>query len=201
MHKRTPVIGLLLAATFLSAGDKPRFNSAGELFFPDGYRDWVFLSSGLGMTYGPNAGRAMESPRFTNVFVDPASHRKFKQTGRWPEGSTFILEIRQSSSEGSINKGGYFQSKVAAIEVEVKDSRRYPSGWAYFDFAGGDTPLKKTVAPLGAKASCPVCHSTNGAVENTFVQFYPGLVEVARAKGTLKPGFADAAAMTAGHQK
>ena len=189
---RTLITALVLAVMVVTAADKPRYNNAGELLFPAGYREWVFLSSGLGMTYGPNAQRANDDPRFTNVFVDPVSHRKFMQTGHWPEGTMFVLEIRHSSSAGSINKGGHFQSKVAAIEVEVKDTRRFPGGWAYFDFAGGDGPPKATVAALGPKATCPACHSTNGAVESTFVQFYPGLMDVARSKGTLKPEFAAA---------
>jgi hypothetical protein len=37
-------------------------------------------------------------------------------------------------------------------------------------------------------ASCVQCHSEHGAVERTFVQFYPHLLDVAREKGTLKPG-------------
>jgi hypothetical protein len=38
-------------------------------------------------------------------------------------------------------------------------------------------------------ASCVQCHSEHGAVERTFVQFYPHLLEVAREKGTLKSGY------------
>jgi hypothetical protein len=33
------------------------------------------------------------------------------------------------------------------------------------------------------------CHTQHTAVERTFVQFYPTLLEVARRKGTLKPAF------------
>jgi Cytochrome P460 len=190
MLLRTLITALVLMTALAPAADKPRFNAAGELLFPANYREWVFLSSGLGMTYGPNARRATDDPRFTNVFVDPVAYRKFTQTGHWPEGTMFVLEIRHSSSEGSINKGGHFQSKIAAIEVEVKDTRRFPSGWAYFDFEGGNGAPKAAVAALGPKATCPACHSTNGAVESTFVQFYPSLIDVARAKGTLKPQFA-----------
>ena len=40
--------------------------------------------------------------------------------------------------------------------------------------------------PLPAAAGCFACHSKNAAVENTFVQFYPTLIPVAKAKGTLK---------------
>jgi hypothetical protein len=37
---------------------EPRFTSDGQLLNPRNYRDWVFLSSGLGMTYGPLSGAA-----------------------------------------------------------------------------------------------------------------------------------------------
>ena len=30
------------------------------------------------------------------------------------------------------------------------------------------------------------CHATNGGVDNTLVQFYPTLIDVARRKGTLR---------------
>ena len=39
------------------------------------------------------------------------------------------------------------------------------------------------------RASCYACHATHTAVENTFVQFYPTLFEVAREKGTIKPTY------------
>ena len=35
---------------------------------------------------------------------------------------------------------------------------------------------------------CTQCHTKNGGVEDTFVQFYPTLLPIARAKGTLRPG-------------
>jgi len=39
----------------------------------------------------------------------------------------FVLEIRRARTEGSINKGGNFQGEVAATEVEVKDTARFPT--------------------------------------------------------------------------
>ena len=38
--------------------------------------------------------------------------------------------------------------------------------------------------PVPATADCYTCHGTNTAVEHTFVQFYPTLLEVAKQKGT-----------------
>ncbi len=111
------------------------------------------------------------------------------ETGAWPDGSVFVLEFRASASEGSINKAGRFQTNLVFLEAEVKDSR-FPDGWAFYRFGPGND-LAKVAEPLAdaAVAPCVECHSQHAAVERTFVQFYPTLLEIARSKGTLKPGF------------
>jgi hypothetical protein len=43
-------------------------------------------------------------------------------------------------------------------------------------------------------ATCYTCHPTKGAVDNTFVQFYPTLLPIAKQKGTLNPAYVAAAA-------
>src|SRR5207237_160200 len=96
-----------------------------------------------------------------------------------------MLEVRASSSEASINKSGFFQTNRTGLEAHVKDAR-LPGGWAFYNF--GDQDI---AAPLAADAvkGCVECHAKNGAVDNTFVQFYPRLLEAARQHGTLNPGF------------
>jgi hypothetical protein len=143
------------------------------------------------MTYdgerGTQAG-APENPRFTHTFVNPAAYDHFMRTGTWPDGTVFMLEFRASQSEGSINRAGRFATQLTFLEAEVKDSR-FPDGWAFYAFGPGNA-LARVAQPLAGAAvvPCVECHSENGAVERTFVQFYPHLLEVARAKGTLKPG-------------
>jgi Cytochrome P460 len=167
--------------------DAPRYVNGSNLVRPPDYREWVFLSSGLGMTYGPTA-RSDRPPAFDNVFVNPTSYREFMKTGRWPDKTTFVLEVRASTSEESINKAGRFQSQLVNLEAEVKDSR-FPDGWAFFMFGGGQNPLRDSAEPLKADAECVECHTKNTAVERTFVQFYPTLLDVARRMKTVKPGF------------
>jgi hypothetical protein len=166
--------------------DGPRYNGS-ELLKPEDYRSWMFLSSGLGMAYGPDAGQG-RPPLFTNVFVNPSAYRAFLLTGRWPDRTMFVLEIRRARTEGSINKGGNFQGEIVGIEAEVKDSR-FPGDWAFFGFGPGGRNVSS--APLPAEASCYACHKANAAVENTFVQFYPELMEVATRMGTVNPGYRD----------
>ena len=169
--------------------DGPRYTAAGELIRPDDFREWIFVSSGLGMTYSQPAGAA-RTPNFTNVYVNRPAYRVFMSTGQWPDKTMFILEVRRSRSEGSIVKGGHYQSDLAVIEASVKDEARYPGKWAYFDFG---REMKAQVAALPKTERCYACHADEGAVDNTFVQFYPTLFDVARKMGTLKPGFGNAA--------
>ena len=180
---------MFLAATVVRGAQAvdagPRYAGM-NLLRPVDYRDWVFVSSGLGMEYEGEKGSGA-NPRFGNVFVNPSSYRSFMKTGRWPDRTIFVLEFRASRTEGSINKGGRFQGDLVVLEAEVKDAR-YPDGWAFFNFSR-DGKLQDVAEPLPERAGCVECHTKNTAVERTFVQFYPTLMEVARKMGTVKPGF------------
>lgn len=177
---------LLASGVAALAADAPRYTQSGDLLRPENYREWIYLSSGLGMTYGP-AAQLSPNPSFDNVFVAPEAYRSFLQTGKWPDKTMFVLEIRRSESLGSINNGGHYQTGVRAVEVAVKDEQRFPDQWGYFGFEVSNGELAPAGKLFGKNAGCNACHSANGAVEHTFVQFYPTLLEIARAKGTLKP--------------
>ena len=167
--------------------DGPRYDGM-RLVRPTDYREWPFLGSGLGLTYN-DAAAANAAPPFTNVFVNPSSYRSFMETGAWPNQTVFVLEGRRSETNAAPNVGGRFQGEMIGLEAEVKDSR-FPDGWAFFNF--GQAPaLNTAAAPLAGDAVrvCVECHTQHTAVERTFVQFYPTLLEVARRKGTVKPAF------------
>jgi hypothetical protein len=177
------------ALVFISAlfgADKAQFTKAGEFVRPVNYREWIFLSSGLGMTYGPNAPAPGAPLRFDNVYANPTSYREFVRSGKWPDGTVLILEIRESESKGSINQHGRYQTTVSAIEAHVKDSRRISTnnGWAFYNLDPRES--RPAVKPIAQGNRCEQCHSTNGAVDSTFVQFYPDLIPVAIKHGTYK---------------
>jgi hypothetical protein len=179
----------LCVIVFMGASKPPapfEYAPNGQLKFPADYRQWVFLSSGVGMTYGPlAAARRTGPPMFDNVFVNPDAYKAFLTTGRWPDKSMFILEVRTSESHASINKDGHFQTDVMGIEAEVKDKSAKSGEWSFYAF--GDS--KNPAGPIGRNASCYACHGTNTAVENTFVQFYPVLYDVAQRMGTFNSNF------------
>ena len=73
-----------------------QFGADGKLAPPVDYRHWTFLTSGLGMTYGPLAAAPNSAPNFDSVFVDPRSYDQFVATGTWREGAIFAVEVRAS---------------------------------------------------------------------------------------------------------
>src|SRR5271167_98946 len=132
------IIPLLLAAVWTLSAQDPPYTADGGMRIPKDYREWVFLSSGLAMTYGPTGQtNAQGNPRFDNVFVSPAAYKSFLKTGTWPDKTILVLEIRDSDSHVSINAGGRVQTGLAAIEVHVKDNAR--GGWAFFAFGKSET--------------------------------------------------------------
>jgi len=126
----------------------------------------------------------MDHSMFDNVFASPQAYQDFVKNGTWPEGTQLVLESRGAREKGSINRTGKFQSeKLMGVEVHVKDTKRFPGGWAFFDFEGSEPAVQ---IPTGA--DCYSCHREHGAVDTTFVQFYPTLLEIARRHGTVKNG-------------
>jgi hypothetical protein len=163
----------------------PDFTADGKLVRPEGYRKWVFLSSGYGMSYSQKASDDQDHLMFTNVFVPPADYDYFLEHGTWPGKTMFVLEEYGSQSKGSINTRGHFQTELMGLDVEVKDASRFSDQWAYFGF---DTTQKSSSAMSPSKNDCWKCHDQNAAVEHSFVQFYPALLSIAKEKKTIKEG-------------
>jgi hypothetical protein len=95
-----PFAAVLIMAAQTTSSDAPQFTPDGQLVLPKDYREWVYLSSGLGMTYGPAAQADQGNPMFDNVFVAPKAYRAFVESGRWPDKTMFILEVRRSIRKG-----------------------------------------------------------------------------------------------------
>jgi hypothetical protein len=161
----------------------PEFTSGGELKFPRGYREWVYLTSGFDMSYNP-AMQMGDQHTFDNVFVNPDAYKVFARTGTWPDKTILVLETRGGQTKGSINRAGHYQGAATGVEVHVRDEARFPGKWAFFPF-NGETPAKA----IPTSADCYSCHAQHGAVDTTFVQFYPTLLPIAKEKRTLSPSY------------
>ena len=157
------------------------YESDGRLAFPAHYREWIYLSSGIDMSYSKGVA---STHSFDNVFVAPTAYREFLRTGGWPDGTQLVLESRAAAEKGSINQHGKFQTGAPlGVQVHVKDTKRFKGGWAFFSFENA-----QPAAMISMTEDCYDCHQAHGAVDTTFVQFYPTLLPVATQQRTLKPG-------------
>ena len=161
-------------------------NSATDtMAVPSDYRDWVFLTSSLDLNYstaaepGPNQMHMLD-----NVFVNPEAYKAFLKAGIWPDRTVLVKENRNAESAGTLSKSGRFQTGVMNLEIHVKNAR-YPGGWAFFVSSDG----KAAGRLMPQTANCYSCHQDHAAADTTFVQFYPTLLPIAEAKGTLSAGY------------
>jgi hypothetical protein len=166
-----------------ATGTSPEYTSDAQLKLPENYRQWVYLTSGFDMSYSP--GAAMQDHHmFDNVFVNPESYKAFVKTGKWPDKTMLVLEVRGAEGRGSINQKGNYQGTLMGLEVHIKDKARFPGNWAFFGFDYG-----KTAKMTPTSEACYSCHAAHGAVDTTFVQFYPTLLPIAKSKGTLAAAY------------
>lgn len=164
---------LLLSFLFVGASFAQKYTAAGELVMPSDYREWPFLSSGVGMDYGKEVAA---HPIFDNVFVNPDAYRAFLKTGAWPDKTIMVKENR-ASDDDPLSKGGKFQTKVVSREIHIKDASH--GGWVFYIFQ-----QEFKAKPFEKQEACTGCHNKNAATEGTFVQYYPTLVEAAKQHGT-----------------
>jgi hypothetical protein len=190
---KTVIVGVVmlisLAAlnqTASAPASDPQYTSDGKMKLPENYREWIYLSTGIDMSYSPAAQAAgADHHMFDNVFVNPSSYKAFKETGTWPDKTILVLEVRGAQSKGSINQRGNYQTdNMMGLEVHVKDEAKFSGKWAFFGF--DDSKLGNMVP---TSAQCYSCHADHAAVDTTFVQFYPTLLPIAKTKGTLSAGY------------
>jgi len=169
---KTLTLALILAGSAMAQ----QYNAQGEIVLPPDYREWIYLSTGLGMNYSETPSA---HPNFDNVFVNPEAYRVFLKTGAWPDKTMMIIEAR-ASDDDPLSKGGKFQNKITAWELHVKDASH--GGWAFYAIQ----PTAKSGKAFPKTAACFICHQKNGAVDTTFVQYYPTLIDAAVKAGTFK---------------
>jgi hypothetical protein len=170
------------ANTVSNAG--PEYTADAQLKLPENYREWVFLSTDYHPISDPLKMQKMGHDVFNNIFVNPEAYKAFVQTGTWPDKTMLVFEGRRAESVSMNNQSGDVQGSIEGLAVHVKDEARFPGKWAFFGFHGD-----KTAKMIPVTASCYSCHAARGAVDTTFVQFYPTLLPIATSKDTLSAAY------------
>jgi hypothetical protein len=152
------------------------FNLSGEMNFPAGYREWVFV----GAVVTPNElnnGKAA-FPEFHNVYIDPASFAEYKKTGVFRNGTVLVKELVSVGSKQGASGSGFFPGEFLGVVVAVRDTKQFakePGNWGYINFTPNlGQPSNKNAAAQPTTA-CNACHQAKAKQDFVFTQYYPVL--------------------------
>lgn len=175
---------------------QPAYDDAGALIRPEGYREWIYVGSSLGLSYSRPNPEQVGPGIFHHIYIQPEAYKHYAATGTFPEKTMLVMENYTAGNkedntakdltkdkEEFENLNGHFEDRRTGVEVALKDSAQFEDGWAYFNFSTR-AGLLAAAKPF-PKAACWDCHNAHAAVDNVFVQFYPILRE-ARTTGESK---------------
>src|SRR5260370_40744682 len=74
--------------------NSPVYTSDGNLKFPIQYREWVYVTSGIDMSYSANA--SIDRSMFDNVFVNAEAYKAFVRTVNWPDTTRLYPAVRNA---------------------------------------------------------------------------------------------------------
>ena len=122
--------------------------AAESIQFPENFRRWVHVGTGVIMPGGPIPE---QEQGMHHVFANPKAVDGYS-SGAFADGSTIVYELRQSLQKDGV----IFEGDRRRVDVMVKDSR-LPStgGWRFERFWGNDQ-AKDVVSDSGK--ACFECH-------------------------------------------
>jgi len=184
------VIALFLIPVIaLGAGEKqatfsPYVDSKGNITVPADFRArWIHLGTWAVTSKAPIPGAGSEQtspgPGFHEVYTQPESMKTYKKTGKWPDGTVIIMEVRSIKWDDLPTGHVMYADENSGWFVMVKDSKgrfknkpNWGDGWGWALFKAADP--KKNIS-TNYKNDCMGCHEVAKDSDWVFVHGYPTL--------------------------
>ena len=163
----------------------PRY-AGDSLIRPDGFERWVLAGASVGLGYGEPGGADLAGGPglFHNVYIEPTAYQHYVRTGRFREKTLLAMTLYAPAQKAPPATRGQFQGEFMGAEFALKDSGRFPGGWAYFSFGKRGAGSRAVAMP---RQACQSCHARHAADDNVFVQFYPTLRAVGAGVDRTRP--------------
>lgn len=146
-------IGLMAAAP----------DPAGEVGYPEGFRAWTHVSSGLIEPGSP------AFDRYGGVHSIYANGKALEgyRTGRFPEGSVLAFDVFALATDETTHTRSMAERKL--VDVMEKDTARFAAtgGWGYGEF-NGSSHTERSLTHAQAVKACHGCHETQKARDFVF---------------------------------
>jgi hypothetical protein len=176
--KPIPLPAFLLCALFRVAGAcaqtdlaVAQYTAAGELRYPPNLIEWTQTGASLGSEYGEHAFDPQNPGAIGVVQMEPNAYRYFMEHKTYADGTMFLLSFYRAEGKSDPQLPGFVQGALFSQEIHVLDKARFSDGHGFFMFPNHNA----TSTRIAEGNPCETCHSEHGAVEGTFVQFYPDL--------------------------
>ena len=152
----------------------PYVDETGAINLPSGYRStWAYLGSWV-VPDGKAPGHG-----YHDVFTQPESVESYKKTGKFPDGTVLIKEIRKVKSDKLTTGDASYAGEIGQWFVMIKDGQgRFPEssnwgeGWGWALFYSKD-PGKNVSTDY--RKDCIGCHIPAKSTDWVYVQGYPTL--------------------------
>lgn len=152
MKKRRAII---IVAVLITLGSLAFNNPVQEpeVPYPEGYRMWTHVKTGL---IGPTNPNFQSSGGYHHIYANDKAMQGYT-TGYFPDGAVIIFDVLDAKEQN----GNTLESTRNHLDVMVKDSLKYAStgGWGYEEFKG-DSHTERLLTPQ-AKKQCANCHAQN----------------------------------------
>ena len=151
--------------------DVAEFTPDDMLVFPKDTDRWVTLGVGLGGDYNDEAFDPENPGALSQVQIEPGAYDFFRANGYYADGSMLLLSFYAPQEKPNPALQGFVQGDLVQREIHVIDRKRFTAeGRGFFVFPPASS-APAAAMPLGSV--CVECHTEHGAVDGTFVQFYP----------------------------
>ena len=150
MKNKITVAGVITLFT-LGAGFTMLPDADETVPYPEGYRKWSHIKTGL---VGPTDPNFNTIGGFHHIYANDKAMEGYA-TGNFPQGSIFIFDVL----EGIERNGNTAEGKRRLLDVMIKDSIKYSStgGWGYEEFKG-NSKTNRTLTEA-RRLQCINCHN------------------------------------------
>ncbi len=152
----------------------PYVDAQGKISLPRDYRaKFTYLGAwAVPVEKSPGQG-------FHDVFTQPESVEAYKKTGKFPDGTVLVKEIRKINSGKMTTGQAYWAGDIASWFVMIKnekgrfkDNPNWGEGWGWGLFEAKD-PGKNVSANF--QKDCIECHVPAKTTDWVYIQGYPTL--------------------------
>lgn len=156
---RTCLVLLLLFGTTVVALAVLQVENPASVPYPDGYRKWVHVKSGI---IGPRNPGYQRFGGLHHIYANDEALRGY-QTGHFPEGSVLVFDLFSIATTNDVT----IETARRQIDVMHKDSKRFSEtgGWGFQEFRG-DSRDRNNEVP--APTACFKCHSQQKEHDSVF---------------------------------